>query len=236
MKNAAIALVLGVASVTGAETWPFSLATSGEDVFWMSPTGVEPGAFGYDTGYTLTNVTATVSIFGAPVDVDVTAEIPPELLSGVSMSDGPAPVILVDQFVVSPPPPEPASIAADLRFELDAAGFANASATNVVFGTVTQNVPPFGDITVPLVGISFTGTLTVNAVLTRPEDLNGDGVVDAGDLAQLLAAWGACTAMGACPADLNADGFVDAGDLATLLAAWGVGAGASRTTALLWGE
>lgn len=47
-------------------------------------------------------------------------------------------------------------------------------------------------------------------------DLNGDGSVNAADLAILLGAWG--TPGGA--ADLNGDGDVDAGDLAILLGSW----------------
>ncbi len=49
-------------------------------------------------------------------------------------------------------------------------------------------------------------------------DFDGSGAVDAGDLAQLLAAWGSC---GDCVADLDGDGDVGAADLALLLAAWG---------------
>jgi len=49
-----------------------------------------------------------------------------------------------------------------------------------------------------------------------PADLNGDGRVDAVDLASLLAAWG-----GSGPADLDGNGIVSAEDLAILLAAWG---------------
>ncbi len=53
----------------------------------------------------------------------------------------------------------------------------------------------------------------------QPGDLNGDGLVNAADLALLLAAWGpACPG---CPEDLNNDGWVNAGDLAILLANWG---------------
>jgi len=55
-----------------------------------------------------------------------------------------------------------------------------------------------------------------SCVSTIVGDLNGDGVVDAADLATLLAQWGT-----AGPADLNSDGVVDAADLATLLANWG---------------
>jgi hypothetical protein len=50
-----------------------------------------------------------------------------------------------------------------------------------------------------------------------PEDLNGDGLVDAADLAILLGAWGTPG-----PGDFNGDGVVDAGDLANMLAAWTV--------------
>ena len=50
-------------------------------------------------------------------------------------------------------------------------------------------------------------------------DINGDGTVDAADLALLLGAWGPA---GSSPvADLNKDGFVNATDLAYLLGSWG---------------
>ena len=55
-----------------------------------------------------------------------------------------------------------------------------------------------------------------------PADLDGDGDVDAADLAQLLAAWGPTEP---CPpfeaADLDQDCDVDAADLAELLSNWG---------------
>jgi len=51
-----------------------------------------------------------------------------------------------------------------------------------------------------------------------PADLNGDGVVDGGDLGLLLGAWGPCPG---CPADLNRDGVVNGADLGELLASWG---------------
>jgi hypothetical protein len=47
-----------------------------------------------------------------------------------------------------------------------------------------------------------------------PGDLNGDGSVNASDLASLLGAWG--TAGG----DVNGDGTTDAADMAALLNAW----------------
>lgn len=51
-----------------------------------------------------------------------------------------------------------------------------------------------------------------------PSDLDGDGVVGASDLANLLGAWGPCAS---CPADLDGDGGVGAADLAGLLGSWG---------------
>ena len=49
-------------------------------------------------------------------------------------------------------------------------------------------------------------------------DLNGDGIVDAFDLADLLGSWGTCVG---CADDLFVDGIVDAADLAILLGNWG---------------
>ncbi len=65
---------------------------------------------------------------------------------------------------------------------------------------------------------------------TCPADLNGNGVVNAADLAQLLGAWGnpGCDSdddgvsdIVPCCADLNGNGVVNAADLAQLLGAWG---------------
>jgi hypothetical protein len=56
--------------------------------------------------------------------------------------------------------------------------------------------------------------LTVN--LGIGADLNGDGIVDAQDLAILLGAWGQPGVT-----DLNCSGTTEAGDLAVLLGAWG---------------
>jgi len=221
MKRLLPIAAIALAGVAHAETWNFSLSTTGEDVFWTSPTSVDPNAPGYDASYEITSVVATVTFLGAPVDVEAIDQLPVELRSGSTVVAGPAPLVFFDQTVAAPPPPETPSIAADVRIELDAMGFGQASATNVTLGSVTTNIPPFGDVTVPLQGISFMGTITFTERATGPEDLDNDGVVGSGDLAVLLAAWGACPATPPCPADFNGDGFVNSGDLAILLAAWG---------------
>ncbi len=71
--------------------------------------------------------------------------------------------------------------------------------------------------------IDFAGTLVegffnIEFLLA---DFNGDGTVDAPDLAQLLGTWGPCIDCNACPADFNGDHIVDATDLAFLLGNWG---------------
>jgi hypothetical protein len=56
-----------------------------------------------------------------------------------------------------------------------------------------------------------------------PGDLNGDGMVDGGDLGQLLLDWGTpgCVGKSPCLADLDCNGAVDGADLGILLLAWG---------------
>lgn len=51
-------------------------------------------------------------------------------------------------------------------------------------------------------------------------DLDGDGTVDAQDLALLLAAWAACSRCDACPEDLDGDCAAGGSDLARLLEGW----------------
>lgn len=57
-------------------------------------------------------------------------------------------------------------------------------------------------------------------------DINGDGVVNGGDLGLLLASWGDCSGGGGscdtgCLGDLDCSGTVDGSDLGVMLAAWG---------------
>jgi hypothetical protein len=66
----------------------------------------------------------------------------------------------------------------------------------------------------------FNDTVKVKVadIIPCPADLNGDGQVDAADLAILLGSWGPCPD---CNADFDLDDFVDAADLAVLLGEWG---------------
>jgi subtilisin family serine protease len=65
---------------------------------------------------------------------------------------------------------------------------------------------------------SITGTLAIDGppqIPPNPADLNGDGIVNAADLATLLSGWAL-----AGPTDLDGDGTTGAPDLAILLNAW----------------
>jgi hypothetical protein len=75
----------------------------------------------------------------------------------------------------------------------------------------------FTDHTMRIDNVSVTRVLPV-----IPADLNGDGAVNALDLAVLLSTWGACPPKGACAADLDGNGVIDARDLAALLSNWTV--------------
>ncbi|TVQ31871.1 MAG: hypothetical protein EA376_07740 [Phycisphaeraceae bacterium] len=80
-----------------------------------------------------------------------------------------------------------------------------------------------GGFTVSTAGDSFIARLQGCPVdASIPGDLNGDGVVNAQDLAILLGSWGLCPPEpDPCPADLNGDGSVGSADLAILLGNWG---------------
>ena len=65
-------------------------------------------------------------------------------------------------------------------------------------------------------GVDDFKIINVDCAAAIPGDINGDGLVNAGDLAALLGSWGATSG----PADINGDGIVDATDLAILVSNW----------------
>jgi hypothetical protein len=68
------------------------------------------------------------------------------------------------------------------------------------------------------IGLGYFDDATLVVAGANPADFNGDGAVDAADLATLIAAWGPCAP--ACPTDLDADAVTGASDLAALVAVW----------------
>jgi hypothetical protein len=69
-----------------------------------------------------------------------------------------------------------------------------------------------------------TGTITFACTAAPPpcpSDLDGNGIVDAGDIGVILLGFGECSARNNCPGDLDANGIVDAGDIGVMLLGFG---------------
>lgn len=99
----------------------------------------------------------------------------------------------------------------NLQFSFNTTGLAPGVYTQpVTITTSDENLPG---------ATSRTMSLTLSVTVTgaaNPADLDGNGTVDAADLATLLGQWG-----GPGSGDLDGDGTVGASDLAMLLGAWG---------------
>ncbi len=211
------------ASMAGAdtETWNFDLETSGQNVYYNSPTATCNMAPQYHGAYEIALLEVTISYLGIPFGpFDVTNEIPPEWRSGEDIYAGSPPFVVMDESIRYPDPPEPATVAADVLMEVDANGYAHVSVTGVVLGTATYDLGwPFGVVEVQIETVRVAGTVWVTPLV--PADLDGDGDVDLSDLAQLLGYYGTTSGATYEQGDLDGDGDVDLADLAELLGNYG---------------
>ena len=158
-----VAATLAAPLAHAGETWTFDVTTTGQDVSWNSPTSVDPAASVYAVEYLISLVEVDVTWNGIPFNnIDVTNQVPPELQSDTVEVVGPAPVSAINQSIVVPPPPEPVAFSANLSMGLDAGGFGFASATNVTLGTLTVNLPIFGNQLVTLTSVRLAGQLTIH--------------------------------------------------------------------------
>ncbi|MHC5113848.1 MAG: hypothetical protein ACYTGP_05410 [Planctomycetota bacterium] len=198
-----------------AQTWMVDQSTSGEDVVWTSPTALRPDAAYYASELTINDVFATVLFLGFPIEVNVTDQVPPELLFQVDCAPGPAPVELFNDAILFPDPPEPVAIAADLLTGIDATGFAFFSATNVVLGEADVG---FG--TVPILGLRIVAQITMEPFgdATCPADIDEDGMVGFSDILAVIGQWGPCEC---CRADLDFSLDVGFSDILAIIGAWG---------------
>jgi hypothetical protein len=197
------------------EAWFFDVMTTGEDVHWVSPTGVRTDAARYLGQWIINQVVVTVQFLGLPIDVDVTSQVPPEQQTGAELLNGPLPLTIYQDSFVYPEPPEPPGLSATMHIGVNAEGHGFFDATDIFLGEIDVG---FGDL--PVLGIRVVGNLFVT-----PDgiygDIDGDGVVGFGDLLIVLAEWGRCPAPPAeCPADLTRDAEVGFNDLLAVLAAW----------------
>jgi len=91
---------------------------------------------------------------------------------------------------------------------------------SVAMGDLNGDGTP--DLAVANQSSNNVSVLINQTIVSNPADFNGDGVVNAVDLATLLAQWGPCPPPpSVCATDLDGNGVVDASDLAFLLANWG---------------
>lgn len=214
---AAAALACGPARA-GADSalWSFDETTTGQDVFWSSPSSVNPAAGLFVSGFELTLVEVDVTWIGIPFNnIDVTEQVPPDLRTGSGAAPGPAPLELFNAPIVFPEPPAPTCMAALLLISLDAAGFGQLAGTDVVLGDCELDIG-IGIVTVQLQSVRLVGTVSIDA-LTCPWDLDADGTVGITDFLQMLAAWGT-SPIG--PPDFDGDGIVGIGDFLAMLANW----------------
>lgn len=105
-------------------------------------------------------------------------------------------------------------------YTLDTGGDAVPDATDTIYGIDPDGAipPPPASYFVDFIDGPPNGGPAVIEVVPALGDFDGDGSVNAADLAQLRGSWGPCEG---CPADFNGDDVVDAADLAELLGAWG---------------
>ena len=218
----ALALLALPAAIRAAdvETWPFDLETSGEDVFYTSPTAVSNTADQYVISWEITQVIVTVQYLFITLDIDVTDQVPPENLIGTETLAGPAPVVAADDYIVYPEPPEPPAMEAHITIGLDAGGYGYVWVTEVTLGQAQVEVPPFGVVTVDLVAVRVVGTVTVEAQWYPLGDMNCDWAVNFSDVDPfVLALIGEDDYYNLYPdckylnADCNSDGAVNFSDV-----------------------
>ena len=109
-----------------------------------------------------------------------------------------------------------------VRFNSDWSGYDSSYANWGTFDTNASYASPYDGLSASaLIDIGpYTCVILSQGnppPTTNSCDVNGDGTVDASDLATLLGLWGSADAA----ADVNDDGTVNAADLAALLGQWG---------------
>jgi hypothetical protein len=178
--------VLALATPTAradTATWPFDLTTHGEDIHWVSSTAISNVGDYYVMSYHITQLVVTVKYLIFNFDLDVTSQIPAEMLNGSSTYFGPPPIICVDEYLVYPPPPDPPAIEVNLAIGLNDSGHGFSDATNIYLGKAQVDLgPPWGVVTVDIKAIRLVGTLTGSAYQYMAGDANCDGYVDGFDI------------------------------------------------------
>lgn len=166
--------------------WSLSISTSGNDVFWTSPSAVDLGLPRYLASYEITRVEAFTAFGGT----DVTSQL--DETSGSGSFDF-LPATLVNDSLSEPT----TGTAATINVGIDASGFGQASITDVTLGTL---------IVLPITQIDVDATVTVHGIV--PGDFDVDLDVDTSDFSQWESSFGVSSG-----ADSDTDGDSDGFDL-----------------------
>ena len=93
-----LTLSITIPVFAGTTHWEFYASTGGEDVYWVSPTAVDPNAYQYEYTYEITYVAVDIIFLGQVIGPnDVTNDIDPKLRIGTGIENGPTPIILMDE-------------------------------------------------------------------------------------------------------------------------------------------
>ena len=206
-----------------AATWNFDLASTGEDIFWVSETSIPTNSSMYDYEYNISAVEVKVEYLGFELGpFDVTGQIDPATLNVVGSDEGPLPIVIRDGFIDGDPDGDDVpDIYVDLFVALSGDGYGTADFTNLVLDSFDYDLGfPLGVQTVDLTYVRLIGSMTARPIggPICPADVNGDGDVGVDDLLQVISEWGQT---GDVAGDIDGNGEVGVNDLLELLGDWG---------------
>jgi len=181
-------LSLRMACGANPVTWQVALSTTGDDVFWTSPTAIDLGYPEYDWSYEITKLNANVFLLG---NRDLLGEL--ETTSGAGTGNT-LPIVVVDDVLNE----SFTGSSAHIRIEVDAQGIGRGSGTDIALGTV---------LGLPIRRVDFEATIRVIGIPTGDYDRNG--AVQLPDYHLWKNALGSTTELAA---DGNRNGVVDAAD------------------------
>jgi len=214
-------LLIGCALAGGdSEVWPWSMETSGEDVYWESPNGIRTDAQTYYVEQIVETALVTVEYFGIEFGpIDASDQIPDEFYNDTA--EGPCPAAFGTEWYITPEPPEPVTISFDTTTDLYEDGVCGLLMHNITLGTASYDLGwPFGTVTVTLTHLEYQGFINMNAIgLACLGDLDGNGDVGTTDLLAVLADWGECGDI--CTGDANGDGVANVEDVLIVIGAFG---------------
>lgn len=171
--------------------WNVALSTTGQDVFWTSPTPLTLGYPEYDWSYEITRLDAQVSILGTQ---DLLGEL--ESTSGFGTTTS-LPAVIVDETLEE----GTTGSTADIRIEVDANGFGRASGTNIELGSFA--------LIFRIQRVDLAATIRVIGIPSG--DYDRDGEVTLADYGIWKSDFGSTSNLSA---DGNDDNVVDAADYA----------------------